>query len=519
MIQIKCQDCGRVYKISDKYAGKTVLCAHCNGQIVVRTTCASNRTPKKSVGSENSDVLWDAIVDDIVADAPFTNAPIADIIVGAPSTDAPIDDNVADAASTNVPIVDIMVGAPSNNAPSGASTEIDCNTKNMPLQKISLPEGSDKWTYLRPGAVITILIPLLIITLKIFNSIPDGKAPAVHVAAKNAARPQPHIQPMQQKLPLIQLPQNQPKLTNIPPRLDGNFEHGLKALNKKDYDLAIMFFTAHIIIDPNEINAYFNRAFAYINKKEYDKAIEDYSQTIRLDPKRVDAYVNRGFAFSNKKEYDKAIEDYSQAIRLDPTHALGYRNRAFAYINKKEYDKAIEDYSQAILLNPKDIDAYINRGLAYINKKEYDKAIEDNSQAILLDSEQVNAYNNRGFAYFTKKEYEKAIQDYLHAIRLNPNEVNAHTNLAWVLGTCPKDEVRDGKKAVEHATLACNLGQWKNAYGLRSLAAACAENGNLKHAIMWQKEAIALGFGGNEDREIAYQQLKLYEKGKPYRGE
>jgi TPR repeat protein len=89
--------------------------------------------------------------------------------------------------------------------------------------------------------------------------------------------------------------------------------------------------------------------------------------------------------------------------------------------------------------------------------------------------------------------------------------------LAWILATCPKDDLRDGKKALEYAMKACELNEWKIAFDLSTLAATHAECGDFKAAVKWQKKAIELGFEDQEDAEKARKELKLYEEGKPFR--
>jgi hypothetical protein len=46
-----------------------------------------------------------------------------------------------------------------------------------------------------------------------------------------------------------------------------------------------------------------------------------------------------------------------------------------------------------------------------------------------------------------------------------------------------------------------------------------AESGKFKEAVKWEKKAIELGFDDKEEAENAQQRLKLYEEGKPYRGD
>ena len=151
-----------------------------------------------------------------------------------------------------------------------------------------------------------------------------------------------------------------------------------------------------------------------------------------------------------------------------------------------------------------------------ITNQDYDEAIRLLS-LYLKDNKVADAYTARGLAFYHKKEYDRAITDYSEAIRLNPNDALTFNNLAWVLATCPNDKVRDGKRAVEYATRACDLSNWNHFNNLDTLAAAYAECGDFKKAVRWQTKALTFGIEDKEILEQAQQRLKLYEGGNPYR--
>jgi len=293
-------------------------------------------------------------------------------------------------------------------------------------------------------------------------------------------------------------------------------DRGAIFLERKEYDKAIADDTEAIRIDPQFVSAFSNRGLAWSNKKEYDKAIADYTEAIRIDPKSAWAYSSRGFAWSNKQAYDKAIADYTEAIRIDPKSAWAYGSRGFAWTNKEAYDNAIADYTEAIRINPNDFNAYANRGYTWARKKEYDKAIADDTEAIRINPKDRNAYGNRGAARLNKREYDKAIADFTKAIRIEPELPGAYGGRALIWATCPDEKLRDGKKAVESATKACELTKWNNARYLDALGAACAEASDFESAVKWQTKANAL-YADPGDKSRGEARLKLYQEKKPYR--
>jgi tetratricopeptide (TPR) repeat protein len=194
-------------------------------------------------------------------------------------------------------------------------------------------------------------------------------------------------------------------------------------------------------------------------------------------------------------------------------------DRGKEYAKKGQYDKAIREFSEAIRLDPKNADAYHQRGLAYDQQKEYDKAISDFTEAFRLEAGESDHLLARGAVYEHKKDYANAVSDYNQAIQVEADNDGAHDSLAWILATCPKDDVRDGKRAVELATRACKLRDWDDADSLDTLAAAHAETGNFDEAVKWEKKALGFEFGMKKNKKDGEARLKLYEAGKPYRDE
>jgi tetratricopeptide (TPR) repeat protein len=245
-----------------------------------------------------------------------------------------------------------------------------------------------------------------------------------------------------------------------------------------------------------------------------EQAIEHFTNAIRANPADWFAYTMRAIIWKEKKELDIALGDLNEALRLDPSAASSNNRGAMREANH-EYDKAIADFAEAIRLNPQYAAAYRNRGIAWHAKKDYDKAIADFAEAIRLDPQYAAAYDDRGRAWHAKKDYDRAIADYNEAIRLDPQYAFAYRGRAWLWATCPDAKYRDSKKAVESATKACQLSDWKKAYNVGTLAAACAESGDFDSAVKWQTKGNAL-YSDDDKSKYGYL-LKLYQDNKPYR--
>ena len=219
---------------------------------------------------------------------------------------------------------------------------------------------------------------------------------------------------------------------------------------------------------------------------------------------------------------DDALDYFNERIRHDDKNATFYNSRAIAWSEKGEYDIAIKNYDEAIRLNPKDAVLVSNRGNAWAEKRNYDRAINDYDVAIRLDPNYVAAFVNRAIVWNATKDYEKALKDCDEAIRLDAKRVPAYACQAWWLATCPDAKFRDGKKAVESATKACELSEWQDPTLLGNLAAAYAEAGEFDNAIKWQKKAFDFPTYERDHKqtaELGRKLLKLYEAKMPYRRE
>ena len=112
-------------------------------------------------------------------------------------------------------------------------------------------------------------------------------------------------------------------------------------------------------------------------------------------------------------------------------------------------------------------------------------------------------------------DFEKQITIYDTINQRTPENFYVHNEIAWSMATCPDDRCRDGKKAVECATKACELTDWKRSGFIDTLAAAYAESGDYPNAMTWQEKSLELA--PEDEKQELTGRLELYRANKPYR--
>ena len=153
-------------------------------------------------------------------------------------------------------------------------------------------------------------------------------------------------------------------------------------------------------------------------------------------------------------------------------------------------------------------------------RKNYARAIGKLNEAMAMRPDRVNAamlLTRRGGLHMLLRNDAEAVADYEQAKRLRPRDAGVLNNLAWLRATSPAAVVRNGRMAVQDATRACELENWKDPNSVDTLAAAHAEAGNFERAVEFQKQAIPLA--PLSDRYQMHKRVALFQQRTPYRRE
>jgi tetratricopeptide (TPR) repeat protein len=187
------------------------------------------------------------------------------------------------------------------------------------------------------------------------------------------------------------------------------------------------------------------------------------------------------------------------------------------FFEKSEYDKAIEEFNEAIRINPDDALSYFYRGLATGFKGDTKGAISDFDEAVRLNPNYTQAYEYRGIARAQSGNFKEAVTDFKKVIELDPKSATGYSCLAALRATCKDEEIRNGAEAIQAATEACELTDWKVALHIHRLAAAYADSNDWEKAVSYEQKAMNVGAATAEEHNRMIINLSLYENHLPFR--
>jgi tetratricopeptide (TPR) repeat protein len=198
----------------------------------------------------------------------------------------------------------------------------------------------------------------------------------------------------------------------------------------------------------------------------------------------VDRWYVRDEFTAEYPEYtlERACRDFREMLRLEPNYynALFYMPYRLSEENRNA--EALIGWYACVAQRPDDAFAIINRGAIHGRLGQFDEA---------------------------KADYELALSKH-------PDKPGVLSCVARNLATDPNEAMRDGRRAVELATKACNLTRYDDPACVDALALAYAETGDFVSAVKWSEMAVKVCDTWRRE-EIYMKHLDQFRAGKPWR--
>jgi tetratricopeptide (TPR) repeat protein len=174
----------------------------------------------------------------------------------------------------------------------------------------------------------------------------------------------------------------------------------------------------------------------------------------------------------------------------------------------KDWPAAREQYQRAVSLAGESIDYSADRFRA-------DNTLADLHHNLALVAREMGDGPAAHAAYEANL---RSLDDALKHAKDDRQRAEGHANLAWFLATVDHNPLRDGKRAVSLAAVACELTRQENFFCLAAQAAAHAESGDLDEATRCARKLVEKSMAKSDRRTGIFQgQLKELEAGRPLR--
>jgi tetratricopeptide (TPR) repeat protein len=280
---------------------------------------------------------------------------------------------------------------------------------------------------------------------------------------------------------------------------------------------------ALLAIRPQSAIAYSYLAFYLQERGDWAESIIAARQAIGLNENDDLAYGTLGLALRDKNDLQGAVAALKRAADIDPHNPWPAWSLADVFLRLGNRAATADSYRKAAERAHNQI-VFWNFGGSGPGTRDQVRQLKDHPEAIAVlqwaieqDPGDFPCRYVLGQVFQQQGRYAEAEETYLAAIKARPNSFPVYELLARLLATCPDDKVRDGKRAVEYATTACERSHWKNPICLDTLAAAYAAAGQFEEAVRYQTRALDDPALKGAFRTAAKQRLELYRQKKPFR--
>jgi tetratricopeptide (TPR) repeat protein len=293
---------------------------------------------------------------------------------------------------------------------------------------------------------------------------------------------------------------------------------GLALLMGEQLEEARAAFGRAIELEPDSIGPLLQRARVRALEGDSEEALDDIDRAVEIQPANRTALLLRARIQQQSGNSEAALADLETVLEQEPDLPAALELRGLLAAERHDYPAAILDFRRLAARNPDDTAVIGQLGMLYLAAKQPREAIKRFTRALEIDADNFPCRRGRSDAAISMGDHPAALADLEKAHALRPDDSGVLNNLAWLLATSPDDDLRNGKRALELATKACEETEWKEAHIISTLAAAYAETGDFDSARKFSRQAVEKGKDG--DDEVAGQlaaELESYEAAKPWR--
>ncbi len=234
-----------------------------------------------------------------------------------------------------------------------------------------------------------------------------------------------------------------------------------------------------------------------------------FRQALAATQENPVAHNALGAALAAMGRSDEAIAEFQDTLRIMPEHVRARSNLAFEYLRRGEQERAAAELRAVLRLRPDDFWARHHLAQVLAQRGNYEEATLQFAVALKQKPDDAAAHANLGWALAEQGKAAEAIRHMETAVRLWPDWPEGWARYARVLLVSPDPALRDGPRAVQLATRACELTRYTNPNYLGILAAALAEADRFEEAAQRTRQALDLARQRGQAQMVTQLELRL----------
>ncbi|XP_047379807.1 tetratricopeptide repeat protein 16 isoform X7 [Sciurus carolinensis] len=274
------------------------------------------------------------------------------------------------------------------------------------------------------------------------------------------------------------------KLT-LPLKVKEYYQRAHLCLEQEDWEMAVLFFSRALQLDPQLVDSYAWRAEAFIQLCDFSSAAQNLRRAYSFQPENP-KYLERlafvlyiqGQCLYEQCNYRDALNVFSQGSVLQPNKACFRYRRGTLYRRLREFDSAVEDLLKALdMLTDRQgnlvqqaqrqlLLAYNDFAVHCYEQGAYQEGVLLLNKVLREERREKGLYINRGDCFFQLGNLAFAEADYREALALSPQDEGANMRMGMLqekMGFC-EEKRRQFQKAEVHFSAAIQHNPYRAQY-------------------------------------------------------
>ena len=240
---------------------------------------------------------------------------------------------------------------------------------------------------------------------------------------------------------------------------------------------------------------------AYVRAGDLEAAEAEFVRCLELRPGRPLALLALARVKRNQKQFDEAAVLYRQLIDQLPDDSTAQIELGRMLLRQRKPAEAVSLLRSALQLRPRD--AKLPGLIANILSKKGrpDEAVELFWTLLATEPNLPMVRNALARLLNDAERYSEAVAVLREGIALSPDQPELTSNLAYILISCPEQEVRNPAQAAAMMERICEQTDYRNATYLHTLSMVYAATSRFDEAITVARDALRLAGASPRPRE------------------